>query len=134
MTERGKVSGRILASVVFALGLGIGWAGATHKALRDARARDAGNFEEMRRRLDEEFIRLLDLSPEQQARFAAARAVAVGKLDGLFARLRPEADLVFADFDREIRPLLSPRQLAVYDRIEQEHRRQLPQRPEGAGD
>jgi len=134
MAEQGKGTGRLVVLAVFVLGLGIGWAGAAQQAIRDNRLRDGADLMEIRRRLDEEFMRSLDLGAEQRARFVTAREAAFRQMDGLLARLRPEADLVFQQFDQDIRPILSPRQLAVYDRIELERRRQMPQRPEGGSD
>lgn len=134
MHKTGTASQRIALVVVFALGLGLGWAGATHRAIDESRAKDSGSIAAVRNRVDEEEMRMLDLSPSQRQEFLAAREEAFQRADQVFARLRPEMELIFQQFDQRVRPILSPRQLAEYDRIEQKRRREMPNRPVGADD
>ena len=134
MSETGRVSRRLVVAGAFALGLGLGWAGASHRAIDESRARDGGGILAIRDRIDAEEMRLLDLSAEQRQVFQAARDEAMAKADLVFARLRPEMEILFQAFDQKVRPVLSPRQLAVYDRLEQKRRAEMPARPAGADD
>jgi len=134
MYKTGTASQRIALAVVFALGVGLGWAGATHRAIDESRVKDSGSFAAVRDRIDAEEMRMLDLSASQRQEFVAAREEAFRKTDQVFARLRPEMEIIFQQFDRKVRPILSPRQLAEYDRIEQKRRREMPNRPVGADD
>jgi len=129
MADSGRASQRITLAVVFALGIGLGWAGATHHAINETRVRDASGFDDTRRRLDEEEMRLMDLTGEQRQQFLAARAELFVQMAQMFGRFRPETDFFLHQFDQKIRPILSPRQLAVYDRFEQGHRLQMPAFP-----
>lgn len=116
-------------AIVFVLGLGLGWLGASHRAMEENRARDVAGFEAMRRRVDAEYMRRLDLSDEQRQLFVAVWDEAHRELDLAMGRMRPEFDGLLRRIDERVRPTLSPRQLAVYDRLEGERRAQLPPRP-----
>ncbi len=132
MGKAGKASSGFVAAGVFALGLGLGWAGATHRAIDASRARDGGGFVAIRDQVDAEEMRLLDLGIEQRRVFQAAKDEMFLEADRIFARLRPEMELLLARFDKKVRPILSPRQLAVYDRLEQKRRQEMPQAPVAA--
>ena len=134
MSETGHMARRLVVAGAFALGLGLGWAGATHRAIDESRARDGGGFAAVRGRIDAEEMRVLDLNAEQRQVFQAAREEAMARTDLVFARQRPEMDLIFQAFDQKVRPVLSPRQLAVFDRLERKLRQELPERPAGADD
>jgi hypothetical protein len=118
--------------IVFALGLGLGWVGASQRALVESRARDSAGFEAMRKRVDDEYMRRLDLDGQQRQVFASAWDDAHREFDLAMGRMRPELDGVLQRIDARVRPVLSPRQLAVYDRLESERRAQLPRRPVGS--
>lgn len=117
---------------VFVLGLGLGWLGASRQAMLENRDRDIAGFEAMRQRVDAEYIRRLDLSEDQRKLFLAAWDDVRREMDVTMGRLRPDMDRLLRSVDDRLRPALSPRQLAVYDRIENERRAQLPQRPVGS--
>lgn len=117
--------------IIFALGLGLGWMGASRRAMVESRARDSEGFEAMRQRVDEEYIRRLDLDGQQRQVFVSAWNDAHQELDLAMGRMRPVFDSVLQRIDARVRPTLSPRQLAVYDRLEAERRSQLPKRPAG---
>lgn len=117
---------------VFVLGLGLGWLGASRQAMLENRDRDIAGFEAMRQRVDAEYIRRLDLSEAQRTLFLAAWDDVRREMDLTMGRLRPDMDRLLRGLDERLRPALSPRQLAVYDRIETERRAQLPQRPRGS--
>ncbi|KHK01535.1 hypothetical protein NY78_3056 [Desulfovibrio sp. TomC] len=117
--------------IIFVLGLGLGWIGASQRALVEIRARDSAGFEAMRKRVDEEYIRRLDLDGQQRQVFVSAWNDAHQEFDQVMGRMRPELDSVLQRIDARVRPTLSPRQLAVYDRLEGERRAQLPSRPVG---
>jgi Spy/CpxP family protein refolding chaperone len=121
-------------TLVFALGLGIGWAGATYRAIDEARARDGSGFDETFKRLEMEEMRRLDLSETQRREFLAARDEAKQEIRRVLGRYRPEVDAIIHRADAKIRPTLSPRQLALYDNLEQERQEQMPVRPIGADD
>lgn len=116
-------------AIVFALGLGLGWLGASRQALLENRSRDMAGFEAIRQRMDAEYMRRLDLSDEQRRLFKAAVDDAHRELDLVMGGLRPKIDGLLQRIDERLRPTLSPRQLAVYDRLEGERRAQLPPRP-----
>ena len=90
MADRERTKRVMAVAAACVLAFGLGWAGATFRAVHEARARD-------------------------QESFAAQRS-------------RFELDDVMRKSDARIRPLLSPRQLAVYDQLQQERRRDLPER------
>jgi len=117
---------------VFVLGLGLGWLGASRQAMLENRDRDIAGFEAMRQRVDAEYIRRLDLSEAQRQLFLAAWDDVRREMDLTMGRLRPDLDRLLRGVDERLRPALSPRQLAVYDRIETERRAQLPERPSGS--
>lgn len=117
--------------IIFVLGLGLGWLGASQRALVEIRARDSAGFEAMRKRVDDEYIRRLDLDGQQRQVFVSAWNDAHQEFDQVMGRMRPELDGVLQRIDARVRPTLSPRQLAVYDRLEGERRAQLPKRPAG---
>ncbi|WP_428560984.1 MAG: hypothetical protein ACP59X_17880 [Solidesulfovibrio sp. DCME] len=119
---------------VFALGLGLGFAGATYRATHEMRARDVADFDAAHSRVEAEEMRLLDLDPGQRQVFLAAREQARQEMLRVLGRNRPELDGILRQSDRKIRPMLSPRQLAVYDRLESSLRRSLPERAAGADD
>ncbi|MHC1790157.1 hypothetical protein [Solidesulfovibrio sp.] len=118
-------------ALVFVIGCALGWLGASHQAVREARARDSDSFEGLRRRIDEESMRRLDLSREQRQIFLNAWDAAHLEMDRTMGRLRPEIDSLLRRIDQRVRPVLNPRQLAVYDQIEAERRSGLPERPMG---
>ena len=134
MVESGRSSKYLSLAVVFALGIGLGWAGATHRAIDENRTRDGAGFEDVRKRLDEETMRLLDLSEEQRRVFLAAKQESLVAMNRLFGNFLPDVENILAQADQKIRPMLSPRQLAVYDRMEREHRNQLPGSPAAGRD
>ena len=117
--------------IVFALGLGLGWIGASQRAMVESRARDSAGFEAMRKRVDDEYIRRLDLDSQQRQVFVSAWSDAHQEFDQAMGHMRPVLDGVLQRIDERVRPMLSPRQLAVYDRLEGERRAQLPPRPVG---
>ena len=119
-------------AAVFVLGLGLGWLGASRQAMLENRDRDIAGFEAMRQRVDAEYIRRLDLSEAQRQLFLAVWDDVRQEMDLTMGRLRPDMDRLLRSVDERLRPALSPRQLAVYDRIETERRAQLPQRPDGS--
>ena len=116
-------------AVVFVLGVGLGWLGASRQAMLDNRARDVAGFEAMRQRVDAEYMRRLDLSEAQRKHFMAVWDEAHREMNLAMSRMRPEFDGLMQRIDERVRPILSPRQLAVYDRLESERRSQLPPRP-----
>ena len=115
-------------AVVFILGLGLGWLGASHRAMVENRVRDVAGFEAMRQRVDAEYIRRLDLNEEQRQNFVAVWNQAHQEFEQTMSRMRPKLDGILQRIDERVRPTLSPRQLAVYDRLEGERRSQLPPR------
>ncbi|MEA4857301.1 MAG: hypothetical protein AAGU21_11725 [Solidesulfovibrio sp.] len=119
---------------IFALGLGLGWAGAAYRATHEMRARDVADFDAAHSRAEAEEMRLLDLDPGQRRTFLAAREEARREMFRVLGRSRPELDGILRRSDQKIRPVLSPRQLAIYDRLETALRRGLPERPAGADD
>lgn len=119
-------------AAVFLLGLGLGWLGASRQAMLENRDRDIAGFEAMRQRVDAEYIRRLDLSEAQRKLFLAVWDDVRREMDLTMGRLRPDMDRLLRSVDERLRPALSPRQLAVYDRIETERRAQLPERPSGS--
>lgn len=116
-------------AVVFVFGVGLGWLGASRQAMLENRARDVAGFEAMRQRVDAEYMRRLDLSEAQRKHFTAVWDEAHRELNLAMSRMRPEFDGLLQRIDERVRPTLSPRQLAVYDRLENERRSQLPPRP-----
>ncbi|UJX42853.1 hypothetical protein K9F62_09330 [Desulfovibrio sp. JY] len=134
MTERTKTAQGLALIAACLLGVGLGWLGATYKAVHEGRARDNEPMDTLRARIEAEEMRLLDLNPSQRATFIAAREQAHREMAQVFGRNRPELEYIMRQSDARIRPMLSPRQLAVYDRLEQERRRGLPERPDGADD
>jgi hypothetical protein len=130
-----RAAARIVGTAcLFALGLGIGWAGATWRATHEMRDRDAAALDVSRERVDAEEMRLLDLDPEQRRRFQDARSEAFQEMQRVLGRSRPEIEGILRRSDEKIRPMLSPRQLAIYDRLEKSRRQGLPERPVGADD
>ena len=134
MTDPKIKAGSLALAVACLCGFGLGWAGASYKAIHEARARDQEPFEAMRLRIEAEEMRLLDLSPEQRQRYLAARDQACREMDRVLGRSRVELDGIMNASDARIRPMLSPSQLAVYDRLMRERRQGLPERPVGADD
>jgi hypothetical protein len=122
-------AGSLLAVLV--VGIGLGWLVSSRQALLDRRAVDGAGMEEIRRRFADESMRRLDLSPEQRRVYLDAWEDARREFDLALGRMRPEIDGVFRRIDERVRPMLSPRQLAVYDRIEVERRAHMPERPAG---
>ena len=122
-------AGSLLAVLV--VGIGLGWLVSSRQALLDRRAVDGAGMEEIRRRVADESMRRLDLSPEQRRVYLDAWEDARRDFDLALGRMRPEIDGVLRRIDERVRPMLSPRQLAVYDRIEAERRAHMPQRPAG---
>lgn len=122
-------AGSLLAVLV--VGIGLGWLVSSRQALLDRRAVDGAGVEEIRRRVADESMRRLDLSPEQRRVYLDAWEDARRDFDLALGRMRPEIDGVLRRIDERVRPMLSPRQLAVYDRIEAERRAHMPQRPAG---
>ncbi len=127
----GRAKGIFGVVLVFALGLATGWLGASIRAEYRLQALERGGPDAFRRHMDEELIRALDLTEEQKRAFLAAREEAHQEMLVVIGRSRPQAEAILRRADAKIRPLLSPRQLAVYDRIEQERRQHLPERPPG---
>lgn len=134
MAETSRVIRYSSLAVVFAVGLGLGWAGATHRAIDENRVRDGSGFDAVRSRLDAEEMRVLDLDEQQRQVFVAAREEVSQAVNRLLVRYRPELDLIMQQADEKIRPVLSPRQLAVYDRMEQSRRMQMPVNPDPEDD
>ena len=126
--------GAIAVFCVFALGLGLGWGGSSIWMTHALRDRDAADVEVARSRLEAEEMRLLDLDPGQRQRFLEAKREVYGEIRRVLARNRPEIEGILRQSDVKIRPMLSPRQLAVYDRLEARYRMSLPERPAGADD
>jgi len=119
-----------LAAVLF-VGIGLGWLLSSRQALLDRRASDGAGFEEARKRFADESMRRLDLNPEQRRVYLEAWEKGRRDFDLALGRLRPEIDAVLSRIDDRVRPILSPRQLAVYDRLEAERRAHMPERPAG---
>jgi Spy/CpxP family protein refolding chaperone len=128
MADRERMMRFIALAAACALAFGLGWAGATFRAVHEARARDQEPFAAQRSRIEAEEMRLLDLTPGQRQAFVAARDQAFAEANRILGRSRFELDGVMRKSDARIRPLLSPRQLAVYDQLQQERRRDLPER------
>ncbi|WP_300156189.1 hypothetical protein [Solidesulfovibrio sp.] len=130
-----RLMGRFAGTAcVLVLGLGIGWAAATWRATHEMRDRDAAALDVSRERVDAEEMRLLDLDPEQRRRFQETRNEVFLEMQRLIGRSRPEIEGILRRSDEKIRPMLSPRQLAIYDRLEKSRRQGLPERPVGADD
>lgn len=119
-------------ALAFVLGIGLGWLGASRQAMLENRDRDIAGFDTLRQRLDAEYMRRLDLNEEQRRLFTAVWDEAHGELDLTMGKMRPDIDRLLRGVDARLRPALSPRQLAVYDRIETERRARLPERPVGS--
>jgi hypothetical protein len=134
MPERSGLRRSLGVAAVFVLGWGLGWAGATYRATHEMRARDAADFQTVLGRVEAEEMRLLDLDPEQRRMFLAERDWAHREMDRVLGRNRPEIEGILRQADQRIRPMLSPRQLALYDRLETTRRQILPERPIGADD
>lgn len=132
MAESSRQFGVGSLLTVLIVGIGLGWLLSSRQALLDRRASDGAGFEEVRQRFADESMRRLDLSPEQRRVYRDAWEDARREFDLALGRMRPEIDIVFQRIDDQVRPMLSPRQLAVYDRIEAERRAHMPQRPAGA--
>ena len=126
--------GAIAVFCVFALGLGLGWGGSSIWMTHALRDRDAADVEVARSRLEAEEMRLLDLDPGQRQRFLEAKHEVYDEIRRVLARSRPEIEVILRRGDVKIRPMLSPRQLAVYVRLEARYRLTLPERPVGADD
>lgn len=122
-------AGSLLAVLV--IGIGVGWLLSSRQALLDRRASDGAGFEEVRQRFADESMRRLDLNPEQRRVYLDAWENGRRDFDLALGRMRPDIDGVFKRIDDRVRPILSPRQLAVYDRIEAERRAHMPERPAG---
>ena len=122
-------AGSLLAVLV--IGIGVGWLLSSRQALLDRRASDGAGFEEVRQRFADESMRRLDLNPEQRRVYIDAWEDARREFDLAMGRMRPEIDAVLSRIDDRVRPVLSPRQLAVYDRLEAERRALMPERPAG---
>jgi hypothetical protein len=118
-------------AAVLVVGIGLGWLFSSRQALMDRRASDGAGFEEARKRFADESMRRLDLSPEQRRVYLEAWENGRREFDLALGRMRPEIDAVLSRIDDRVRPTLSPRQLAVYDRIEAERRAHMPERPAG---
>lgn len=131
MAEGSRQFGAGSLIAVFIVGIGLGWLVSSRQALLDRRAVDGAGMEEIRRRVADESMRRLDLSPEQRRVYLDAWEDARRDFDLALGRMRPEIDGVLRRIDERVRPMLSPRQLAVYDRIEAERRAHMPQRPAG---
>ena len=76
-------------------------------------------------------MRRLDLSPEQRRVYLEAWESGRRDFDLALGRMRPEIDGALKRIDDRVRPILSPRQLALYDRLEAERRAHMPERPAG---
>ena len=122
-------AGSLLAVLI--VGIGLGWLLSSRQALLDRRASDGPGFEDERKRFADESMRRLDLSPEQRRVYLEAWENGRREFDLALGRMRPEIDAVLSRIDDRVRPTLSPRQLAVYDRIEAERRAHMPERPAG---
>ncbi len=120
--------------VVFVVGMALGWGVAGLRAQRQRQALDAAGPEATRLRLEAEEMRQLDLTPAQRQVFQQAREAAHREVTRVLGRDRPEIEGILRRSDGHIRPVLSPRQLAVYDRMARERRGELPPRPIGADD
>ena len=131
MAEGSRQFGAGSLIAVFIVGIGLGWLVSSRQALLDRRASDGAGFEDVRKRFADESMRRLDLSPEQRRVYLDAWEDARREFDLALGRMRPEIDGVFRRIDERVRPMLSPRQLAVYDRIEAERRAHMPERPAG---
>ncbi len=129
-----RLVGRMVAACLFASGIGLGWGGASLWATRVMRDRDAADVDVARSRLEAEEMRLLDLDLGQRQRFLEAKHEVYGEIRRVLAHSRPEIEGILRQGDAKIRPMLSPRQLAVYDRLEARYRLTLPERPTGADD
>ena len=132
MAEGSRQFGAGSLITVLVVGIGLGWLLSSRQALLDRRASDGAGFEHARQRFADESMRRLDLSPEQRRVYLDAWENGRRDFDLALGRMRPEIDIVFQRIDDQVRPMLSPRQLAVYDRIEAERRAHMPQRPAGA--
>lgn len=131
MAESSRQFGLGSLAAVLVVGIGLGWLFSSRQALMDRRASDGAGIEETRKRFVEESMRRLDLSPEQRRVYLDAFEIGRRDFDLAVGRMRPEIDGVFKRIDDRVRPILSPRQLAVYDRLEAERRAQMPERPAG---
>ncbi len=131
MAESSRQFGVGSLLTVLVVGIGAGWLLSSRQALLDRRASDGAGFEEVRQRFADESMRRLDLSPEQRRVYLDAWEDGRRDFDLALGRMRPEIDGVLSRIDARVRPILSPRQLAVYDRIEAERRAHMPERPAG---
>lgn len=131
MAEGSRQFGAGSLIAVFIVGMGLGWLVSSRQALLDRRASDGAGFEEVRQRFADESMRRLDLSPEQRRVYLEAWENGRRDFDLALGRMRPEIEGVLSRIDARVRPILSPRQLAVYDRIEAERRAHMPERPAG---
>jgi len=131
MAEISRQFGLGSLAAVLVVGIGLGWLFSSRQALMDRRASDGAGFEEARKRFADESMRRLDLSPEQRRVYLEAWENGRREFDLAMGRMRPEIDAVLSRIDDRVRPTLSPRQLAVYDRIEAERRAHMPERPAG---
>ncbi|HML54060.1 MAG TPA: hypothetical protein PKC79_08185 [Solidesulfovibrio magneticus] len=131
MAEGSRQFGAGSLIAVFIVGMGLGWLVSSRQALLDRRASDGAGFEEVRQRFADESMRRLDLSPEQRRVYLEAWENGRRDFDLALGRMRPEIEGVLSRIDARVRPMLSPRQLAVYDRIEAERRAHMPERPAG---
>ena len=131
MAEGSRQFGAGSLIAVFIVGIGLGWLVSSRQALLDRRACDGAGFEDARQRIADESMRRLDLSPEQRRVYLDAWENGRRDFDLALGRVRPEIDGVLKRIDDRVRPILSPRQLAVYDRIEAERRAHMPERPAG---
>jgi hypothetical protein len=131
MAEGSRQFGAGSLVAVFIVGMGLGWLVSSRQALLDRRASDGAGFEEVRQRFADESMRRLDLSPEQRRVYLEAWENGRRDFDLALGRMRPEIEGVLSRIDARVRPILSPRQLAVYDRIEAERRAHMPERPAG---
>ena len=131
MAESSRQFGAGSLLTVLVIGIGVGWLLSSRQALLDRRASDGAGFEEVRQRFADESMRRLDLNPEQRRVYLDAWENGRRDFDLALGRMRPEIDIVFQRIDDQVRPMLSPRQLTVYDRIEAERRAHMPQRPVG---
>lgn len=132
MAESSRQFGTGSLITVLVIGIGLGWLLSSRQALLERRASDGAGFEVARKRFAEESMRRLDLSPEQRRVYLDAWENGRRDFDLALGRMRPEIENVLSRIDARVRPILSPRQLAVYDRIEAERRDHMPERPAGA--
>lgn len=110
----------LLLVLVFFVGVFFGVAGtrlAVRRVVREAMLHPARMQMVIERRLN----RKLDLDPTQRAKLDGILSEARGRLDAIRHEVRPEVALVFSNANQQISALLTPEQLARYQKIKEEN-------------